>query len=431
MPIPTPDNLDYDEELYATLKPREKDILYQLFNQYVDLFDHRKIIKDTYTTDALRKILASKLSEETWTFLEQHQKLSEEGVRTDPAIDYLSEQYDINESDLDISSRYELLLLLHKEGLTEQLEELITRSRIRSYSARRTYFLEEELDLGGLNEGLSQFHYEWNQEKEDPNAVLVGVEFDTEQLVVLKIYQEVGPKYPPTFSFRIDDGGNEGDGVPVEPELTQVNYHQLKTIRFQLEVQSDETEIVFTESFNRWRRTLCQFFDTVFAVDDFHDELQERTSDVAEQIEDEIVESVEERDEPIKSARETIEVHRSDAIDRIGRLDIPDVRKEDLRSRIQTIEISGSEIFDDQSIETQEFRLIATLDGLFDSVDGIEEGFREMIKSADSESQSFVLTISDRPVQFSNGTWQSVGAGTLPDRDQRALEIFFDGENDG
>ena len=430
MPITTPEELDYDDELYETLNPRKKDLLYQLFNLYNDRIDHREIVKDTYTTDELRKILASRLSEETRTFLEQHRKLSEEGVRTGPAIDYLAEHYDIDESDLEINTRYELLLLLHQEGLIDRLNELMIRSRIRSYSVRRTYFLEEELDLSGLEDGLGQFHHEWNREQEDPSAVLVDVEFETEQLVVLKIYQEVGPKYPKTFSFRIDDTEDERDDVPTEPELSQINYHQLKTIRFQLEILSDETEIVFTESFNRWRRTLSHFFDTAFGVDDFYDKLQERTSDIAEKIEDEIVESVEERDESIEAARETIEAHRSEAIDRIARLDIPDERKEDLKTRIQTIEISGSEIFDDQSIETQEFRLIATLDGLFDSVDGIEEGFREMIKNADTESQSFVLTISDRPVQFSNGLWQSVGAGTLPDRDQRALEIFFDDEND-
>lgn len=431
MSIASPDRLDYDEELYDTLAPRDKDILYRFFNIFCDRLDHRPIIKDTFTQDELRKIITSKLPEEIRTFLEQHQELADQSVRTDPAVEYLAEHYDLDEDDLEISTRYELLLLLYEEELIDQLEELIIRSRIRSYSATRTYFLEEELDLDGLDDRIAEFHRKWNREQEDPDTVLVDVEFEAEQLVVLKIYQEIGPQHPNTFSFRVDDQEGGQEQIPVEPELTQVSYHQLKTIRIQIEVQTGETELVFTESFNRWRRTLSTFFDIVFSVDDFLEEVQERRSEVAEELEEEIVESVEAREDPISRARETIDQRRDDAIGRVDDLDLPDGRKEDLKTRMRTIEISGSEILDDQSIETQEFRLIATLDGLFDSVDGIEEGFREMIRQADTESQAFVLTINNRPVQFSNGRWQSVGPGPLPDRDQRALQLFFSGENDG
>ena len=52
-----------------------------------------------------------------------------------------------------------------------------------------------------------------------------------------------------------------------------------------------------------------------------------------------------------------------------------------------------------------------------------------MIKQAESDNQAFVLTINDRPVEFSSGTWQGLGPGGLPDRDRRALELFF-GDDD-
>lgn len=425
MAISKPDELDFDDELYVHLDPRDKDILYRFFNVHRDQIEHRAIEKGTYTQNQLRKILAGKLTEETESFLAQHQKLVDEDVRTGPAVEYLAEHYDLSGDDLDVGTRYELLLLLHEEDLIEQLDALVIRSRIRSYAATRSYVLPTELDLEGLEERISEFHQYWNREQEDADAVLVDTEFETDELTVLKIYQEVSEKHPTTFAFR-EEGQEE---IPAEPELTQVRYHQLKTIRFQIEVQSDETELIFTEPFNRWRRTLGEFFEEVFSVDDFHDALQERRSTVAEELEETIVESVEAKEDPISNARGTIESRRQDAKSQIDALDIPDSRKTSLKEKIETIEISGSEIFDDQSIETQEFRLIATLDGLFDSVDGIEEGFREMLKQADRDSQAFVLTINGRPVQFSDGTWQSIGPGTLPDTIQRALQVFFDGDD--
>lgn len=281
--------------------------------------------------------------------------------------------------------------------------------------------------MSQLEEGITSFHRKWNKEQDDPKAVLVDDEFESDQLVVLKIYQEVNPQYQNTFAFRL---GEDDEEVPMEPDLTQVNYQQLKTIRFQIEEREGETEIVFTEPFNRWQTTLNTFFDIAFDVDDFLDQIEERKSATAEEIEQELVDSVEAQEDPVQRTRNKIEELRSTAEDQIDNLDLPEEHKQDLKDRINTIEISGSEILDDQSIETQEFRLIATLDGLFDSVDGIEQGFREMIKQAGEDNRTFVLTINDRPVQFSNGTWKGLGPGSMPDRDRRALELFFS-DDDG
>lgn len=425
--ITTPEELDYDEELYTTLAPRDKEVLYRFFNVYADDLDHRRLDKGAFTQDELRKILASKLDDETRTFLDQHQRLADEGVRTDPAIEYLAEHHDITDGSLEVGNRFELLLLLYEEDLIDRLDELLIRAKIRSYSATRTYVFDAELELSRLNDEIGTFHRKWNKEQDDPKAVLVDVEFESEQLFVLKIYQEVNHQYKNTFAFRL--GEDDGE-VPEKPELTQVNYQQLKTIRFQMEQREDETEIVFTEPFNRWRTTLNPFFDIVFGVDDFLGQIQERKSEAAEEIEQELVDSVEDQDDPVQRTRNKIDELRSNAEDRIEDLDLPESHKEDLKDRISTIEISGSEILDDQSIETQEFRLIATLDGLFDSVDGIEQGFREMIKQAEEDNRTFVLTINDRPVQFSNGTWKGLGPGSMPDRDRRALELFFSDDDE-
>jgi len=368
--------------------------------------------------------VAAKLEEEILGFLDRHERLVEQSVRVDPAINYLAEHYNIAPGDLDVDNRYELLLLLYEEDLLGILDELIIKSRIRSYAATRAYTLNESLVFEELDQGIESFHTKWNKEKEDPDVILVDQEFESENLVVLKIYQEAGNQSLPTFRFR-EEGSKE---VPITPEVTRVNYKQLKTIRFQLEQLDDHTKIIFTDTYSGWYRTLDSFFDTVFGVDEFVSEIEEEKSAIAEEIEEEIVESIEDGDDPVERARDKIGEKKSSAESRVDELDVPEERQDDLKNRIQTIEISGSEVVDDQSIETQEFRLIAGLDGLFDSVD-IEEGFRDMMKKAESDKQSFVITISNRPVEFSDGTWNKIGAGTLPDKNQRALQIFFDGED--
>lgn len=419
------DDLDYDNRLYSNLQPRKPDILRRFFNVHSDDLDHRPIAEDsTFTQDDLCKIVASELEEEAKQFLTRYEKLENQNVRTVPAIEYLAEHHEIDNSKLDIDSRYELLVLLYEDDLVYRLDELIIRSTIISNSANRTYVLDRELSFNALDGDIDHFHQEWNKGQEDPNAILVDKEFQSENIVVLKIYQETSMQYQDTFNFRTE--GEEE--IPRTPELTTVQYQQLKTIRFQLELKDGETELVFTDSFNGWRRTLNSFFDSVFKLSDFFDEKKESSSSVAIEIEQEIADSIERGDDPVEQARITLDEKRKEAKERIGDLDIPESRKENFRDRIETIEISGSEIEDDQSIETHEFRLIAGLDGLFNSVD-IEEGFRDMLKKAESAKQSFVLTISDRPVQFSDGSWGKIGPGSLPDMDQRALQIFFNGED--
>lgn len=425
MTVHNPAQSDYDEELYSKLQPRSKEVLRRFFNYHSGNLDHRPIAEDSnFSKNDLCKIVAAELENELSNFFDMHRRFVEENVRTVPAIDYLAEHYEIDSEELDIDTRYELVLLLYEEDLIDRIDELITRSQIKSYSAKRSYILDRPLDFERLGERLEKFHREWNKKQEDPDAILVDKEFESENLVVLKIYQESTMQYPNTFSFRKQ--GKED--VPVRPELTRVQFQQLKTIRFQLEKTSSGTELVFTESFNRWGTTIDAFFESVFDLPNFRDKVEKASSPVAEEIEEEIVESIDQGEDPVKRARGTIDEKRKEAEARIDGLDIPETRKDEFKDRIETIEISGSEIVDDQSIETQEFRLIAGLDGLFKSVD-IEEGFRDMLKKAESEKQSFVVTINDRPVQFSDGSWSKIGAGTLPDKDQRALQIFFDGDD--
>ncbi|WP_096390016.1 hypothetical protein [Halopenitus persicus] len=422
MAITKPDELEYDEDIYRELSPRRKEILVRLFNCHCTEIECRPIGKGAFSTDQLRKILASRLLDQTRRFLDHYQTLADENVRTDPAVEYLAQLQDVETDKLNVSSRYELLLLLYEEGLVDELEVLIARSRIREYAAIRGRILPCEIDFEALDERLDSFHEKWNHDLDQSTPIRVETEFRTESVSTFKLYLETGPKHPEVFQFRRDDQSEP----PTIPEVTTIEIHQVKTQRLQVERRDSETEVILTKPESGWHTALTQFFATVFGVEDVFSKLEARTSEVAAEVEEEMVEAVKLGNDPLAAAASCIEARSEEAIEDIEKMDLPLETRDDLKDRVQTIEISGSNITDDQSISTSRFQLVATLENLFGTVDGLEEGFRDLIRKADSEKQAFVLTISNRSVEFKDGTWQSLGQGRLPSRDQRALEIFFD-----
>jgi hypothetical protein len=136
-----PDQLDYDEELYQELRIRDKDLLRRFYNHHCDKIDERPIAESAHTQDALCKIIAAKFEEEIELFFERYKRLADESVRTDPSINYIAEHFDVSEESLNVSTRYELLMLLYEEELLDRLEELVIRAKIQAYEATRTYVL--------------------------------------------------------------------------------------------------------------------------------------------------------------------------------------------------------------------------------------------------------------------------------------------------
>lgn len=424
MSIHRPDDLDYDEELFDRLSSVPKDVLVRFYNLYCGELDNRPVEKSAHSKRELRQIVAAKFPDHLEAFLNDYEQLRDESLRTDPAVEYLSKHFDIQSTELNINNRYELLILLYEKNINQALNELVIRSKMQTYSASRGYIYDEAISLERIDEDLQEFHELWNHGPEkDISPVRVKKEFQTDNIIVLKILQEVNKQSPQTFRFREE----ERDEIPTVPELTTVSYHQLKTVRIQFEIGDDETAIVFSESFTRWRQLLPELFEVLTGEDDFLKEIERVQSDVAADIEDNMVDAIESGEDPVETARDSISARQDEVEDEVENMDIPRSRKENLKTRINSIEISGSEISGDQSIETQEFRLIAGLEGLFSSVD-IEEGFKDLIEKADSQKQSFVLTVDDRPVELNNGEWDKLGPGQLRDLDRRALEIFFDSE---
>jgi len=418
-----PEELKYDEGLFDRLSSISKDVLRRFYNLHCEDLGNRPIEDSAYSKRELRQINAAKLNEQIENFLSDYERLKDESVRASPAIEYITANFDVDPERLDVDTRYELLILLYEDGLNDVLDELIVRAKMRTYSSSRDFVLTEEVDLTEVENRLQDFHDQWNTVSEDNKPARVKEEYKSENLTVLKIFQEVSSQSQPTFKFREE----ETEEIPTVPETTKISYYQLKTIRVQIAAKNVETELVFSESFTGWRKLLPELFEVLFDIDDFFDEVDEVRSEVADDIEENMVEAIEEGGDPVETARDTISERKDEAEDEVDDLDIPDSRKDKLKERISSISISGSEITGDQSIETQEFRLIAGLEGLFDSVD-IEEGFKDMIEKADSNKQSFVLTVDERPVELNNGKWDKLGPGQLRDLDRRALEVFFDSE---
>jgi hypothetical protein len=173
MGLPTPNQVEYHEDLFEELENRDKDLLARFFNHNAEEKGYRLLDGDALTQEKLRKYVAGLMEEEIREFLDQYEQLAKSGVRTDPAIDYLSEHYDIQNEELDVDTRYQLLLLLYEEDLTDQLDELIVRSRIRSYSATRGYMLDEGLTFNDLEAGVEEFHRLWNREQETRTRFLL------------------------------------------------------------------------------------------------------------------------------------------------------------------------------------------------------------------------------------------------------------------
>lgn len=423
MPFPRPDQLDYDEDLYEELEPRKKGVLHRLYNVFVKGTEHYKAARSAYNKDPLRKILASEFEEETHKYLDRYEKLKEENVRLRSAKDYLNDHHQVEREKLDIDSRHELLVLLYEEDLIDELDDLIARTSIRAYSTKRSYTLDQKIDLSGLDEKISKFHQFWNVEMQELRPLRVKINArDGEDFAVLRFYKEYSEKPIDVFKFREE----ASDEVPAEPSVTKVQKRPLKNMRFRVEKADGQTELTFTDSLQGWQRPLNVMFSTVFDVDEITEEISEKKFEAVEEMEEEIATGMGEAEDPVDFVHESIDERKDKAKNRVEKMNIPDEERKELKDKLDTLEMSGGGVSDDQSTSTEEFRLVAfSLEDLFNSVDGIRESFQDWLQKADRENQAFVLTIDDRPVRVKDGTWKAQGQGGISDANQKALEIFF------
>lgn len=427
MGVPVPSEVS-DQELLNELSPRSRNVLCRVFNHFYIENPSDECDPEDYSQKGWRRLLAGVIPEETRQWLRTRDRLTEESVDRIHASAYLAESYEVPEEKRDPVTVYELAILVHELGLSDDLEELIVFSRIKQNEMKRSWTINNTVSLSNLSRNIESFHEVWNGKEEQSKAVLAEVETTGDSVACVKFTAEKGqePVKEPTFGFRVSDS----DEIPTTPQISTVEYRELKQIRMCVSVENGSTRIVFTSNHHMgWRRILSTFFDEVFDIDSVNEKLSKMEITEAESLQEEANESVELGDKPLEQIGELIDTRKTHAIEAIGDSAYGPTRKENLKSKVEGIELSGSEIEDDPNIGTQEFRLIGrtNLDGVFEHVD-IEDSFLQFLKRASEESLALVLNVDGRDVAARSGGPQPIDGSRLGSEADLALRHFFDQE---
>jgi hypothetical protein len=418
-----------DCDLYERLSRRPPDVMCRVFNHFYEFDAGSELAPGEYNRDGWRKYLAGTIPEGTRAWLETHEQLSTENVSKVHATTYLVDTYDVPEGRRDTDSVYELAILIHELGLEDDLTEIIVASRIRQNELKRTWTLDTELSLSDLTERINGFHGHWNDREDRDKAVLVKEELAGDSSAALHIYAEKGAGVSeiPTFGFRKT---NE-KSMPATPELVTIPYRELKDIRLFIRAENGQTRIVFTSDHTLgWKGLLDGFFEFVFGVEHATSALEQETVTEAVELQDEASESVELDDEPIEQVGGLIDERSAAAIEAVEDSEYGDEQTQRLKQKLQSIELSGSEVEDDPGLGTEEFRLIGrnNLEEVFEQVD-IEDSFLQFIERASDESLALVLSVDGRHVAARATGPQPVDGSRLGNDTQVALRYFF--ERDG
>ncbi|SFL64582.1 hypothetical protein SAMN04487950_4486 [Halogranum rubrum] len=430
MGVPTVSDVE-DVELYDRLEHRSSDVLCRVFNHFYFESVEEYCDPDEYDPKGWRRLLAGALPEETRSWIQTHAQVADENVDRVHAVAYLNEAYNVPEEKRDPDTLYELAILIHELELEEQLAQLIVSARIKQNEMKRTWVLDEKISLSNLTNRISSFHKSWNQRENRAKAVLVQQELTDESVASLQIFAEKGAGVTEELTFKFREGENNGDTeIPERPELSTVRYRELKQMRVLLKVESDKTLIVFTDEHRRgWTGVLNGFFEHAFDIESVTSTIEKQTVTEAAELREEAHESVDISDNPIEHMTGLIDDRSEAALDAVDASPHGAERKQRLKSKIQNIELSGSEIEDDPNLGTEEFRLIGrtNLDEVFKQVD-IEDGFLQFLERASNESLALVLNVDGRHVAARKTGPQSVDGSRLGSETQLALSYFFDQE---
>lgn len=426
-----PDALEFNQDIYNTFKGQNKDFLIRFFNHFVDNIEdvERGFSEDTKKTAGdLSKIIATDLVAEAEEFLQKYRTISDEGIRINPATQYLAENYDIPPDELECSSVFDLLLIIYEQDLIENLDDLIVGINLRRNAWKRSYTVDEQVELDGLVECLDKFHEDWNNDdgEDDIVPIRIFLERTKGNSATLQIHREKqsGSNIYPTFSFRKNP---ENNGIPAKPEISREEVFDLKSMRFRVESKPSHGKIIFTDDITGWRRLLDQLFDDVFGISEVSTKIRPKRDEEVEEVESQFEMGIESDDDPLEAAQKTIQGRKESAKSEVDKKGLPPSKADKLKEIIDTVEICGSDIEDDPSINTSSFRLVGELPEVFKAVD-IEAGFKDMLETADPDKRSFVIRVNTKAVALENGRWRKLDPGSLGDMERQALETLFSGE---
>lgn len=408
--------MEPDSELCDALEPRSKAFLDRLY----EVFSGESIDRKKGT---LIRIIADRHEDELREFLDNYEKLSDRNVNRRYGEEYLHESLGVDREKLDVKNLHELLLVLYEEDQVDKLESLIIRSELFAVKNEREFHLDDELELTDIESRITAFlrHANQGQQKLDPIAITVDADGDS---AALDIHQEYGRKYAKTFKFR---KSNARQHPPTRPSITGKQYYPLRNISVGIERAEDGTTVTFSKSKDQWEETLEDLFSFVFDVDDPFDKLEKTGSPGVEKIQQGAKTAAEDTEtDTADSVNNLIEQRKSTAIDQVEEeVDADDV-KEDLEQRLQSVELVGYTISDDQATGTHEFTIIAdNLDELFETVEGIELSFEDYLEKAEEENIQLVLRIQNELVQLDSADWDPLRGNRIAAENKKAIETFL------
>lgn len=419
---------EVDSTLFHQLEHRSSSVLCRVFNHYYHTDESDYLDAAEFDQEGWRRLLSGEIPEETRSWLQTHMRLSEESVSRVHGAAYLNENYGVQEPKRDPDSLYEIAILLHELGFEDDLSEFIVSTRVRQNEMKRTWVLNQQVSLADISNKIESFHSDWNQREGREKAVLIEEELSGDGVVALQFYAEkgAGVTEKETFAFRENDRSD----IPTQPELSKVQYRDLKQIRVFLKVESDQTLIVFTQDYSLgWNGILDGFFDHTFGVQDVTDVIEQQRVTDATELQEDANESLELEDKPLEQVTGMIDNRSEAALEAVEESYHGPKRTEQIKQKLQTIELSGSEIEDDPNLGTEEFRLIGrtNLDEVFDQVD-FEDSFLQFLQRASEESLALVLNVDGRHVAARETGPQAVDGSRLGAEAQLALEYFFERE---
>lgn len=411
--------LNPNQELFDKLDRRTKGFLVDFYQYLAD----KEITEDKHTAKVLAKNIASKFEEETEDFYEDYELLKENNIKRNAVVEYLNRNHDIDREELEVDSRFELLLLLYRKEVDGELEKIIKIAKVVEHSRKDNYYIDEKLDLETLEDNLDDFHEYWNKTEKELYPIRIKDEIDDGE-AVLEFFMEYGDRNFEQFKFRED----EDKELPAKPEPKRHSHNPLKKLRMAIRPEEDKTEIIFTDSYDGWKEPLQELFSHTYGIIDIFDSLETQKSTVAEEIEATGKELYKESEDATNELSKDIEEKKTKAKSRVEEKSWPENEQDDIKQRIETIRLAGPHISDDDNVQVDEFQMIAELVDFLETVDGMKTAFKDLVRKADEENMDLNLKIQNKPVKINDGDWEGVGNTRLGRKNRRALEVFFEGD---
>lgn len=406
---------DPDEDLLGIINRRDK----WFVNRLHEVFAGEQLDK---TAPMVRILLVDRYEDEVRQFAEDYEIFDDRNINRRYAEEFLESQYDVPRENLDTDNRWELLLVIYEHGLEDELETILFRAELFAVKNERPYYLDEPMEIEGLEEKVEEFMGVMNKEEQRLDPLHVRAD-ESEEGVFLQIYSEYGRKYRRTFEFR-----KQGEEIPpAQPSITGEQYYPLKNIGMGIEPGENRTKIIFTKDpeGKGWKKGVNELFKRVFDVPDLFDRIEKETSTVVESIQEGAKEAAESEDDTSDVLRDVIEETKDEQKEALEDEDLPEEREEELTTKFESIELVGYAINDDQSTSTDEFVIIANnLDNLFETIDGIETSFQDYLEKADEQNIELILQVGGERVQLTAGDWRPL-SGRISEENKEALERFF------